>query len=328
MKVRVSFFKRAEVVNGRAPRYTVDVEASSVSAARQQIAEPGVTIIRRAYKAPDTPISSKPSYVFETEHYRVSYYKTDELVHGRAPRYMVDVEADDYETAQAKVLAMEPNPDVVVIRSIYKAPDTLLPTSPSYVFPKPSDRNTWYSSHKTAQTIRLCHGCKTEPVTKRYGRFCDACEATRNPERLCKGCGTPLVKAKRKRKTKSTATRNFCEPCGLKHKETQEKTHREKRAKQTTVERIQTQIAWAQEKLLTTPLLSCKLASRFQGLRLPHITNEATRCRTCLQKFIDVQTVYLNNLMAEDAAEEAAADDAFNALFTENDHAHAHAATA
>jgi hypothetical protein len=255
-------------------------------------------------------------------------------------------------------MATEPDQSVVVIRSIYKAPDTLLPNTPSYVFPVPADRNTWYSSHKTTENTRMCRDCKTEPV-ERYKRFCTACDLKRNPERRCKGCDAVLVKVKRNKKNKSKKpSRNFCVACGLKHKETQEKTHREKRAKQTTLERIKTQVAWAQEKLLTTPLLSCKLASRFQGLRLPHLdqpkfnpdcldckgtgtnpefpddpcfcvrmTAPANRCRTCLQKFIDVQTVYLNNLMAEEKPEDVEAT--FNAMFPpETANAHAHAATA
>lgn len=356
MKVRVSFYRKAEVVAGRAPRYTEDVEADTIPAAKQQFTEPGM-VIRRAYKAPDTPISTKPSYIFETEHYRVSYYRTSEMVAGRAPRYMVDIEADDYDDAQAKLLKRYDNPSDVVIRSIYKAPDTLIPSKPSYVFENSKDRNEWYSSHKTTTTERKCLDCKTGEV-ERYKRFCKACALIRNPERRCKGCDAVMVKPKKTRSktAKAPSRRRYCEACGTKRKETQEKSHREKRAKQNTVDRIKTQVAWAQEKILTTPLLSCKLASRFQGLRLPHLDQpvynpscpvcEGTghdterndvcgclvlqapgnRCRMCLQKFIDVQTVYLNNLMAESVED---VDETFTPLFVpEPENALSHAATA
>src|ERR1700739_2658076 len=256
--------------------------------------------------------------------YRVSFYRKAEVVAGRAPRYMVDFEAETLEQAKSH---FESQPGVIV-RSVYKAPEKPIRTKPSYVFETSEDRNKWYSSHKTTQKERLCHQCGNKEV-ERYKRLCKECDAKRVEEskKKCAECSTPIPTSSRRR---------YCDACATKRKEAQEKLHREKRAKLHTIERIEEQIAWAADKLQTSQLdESCRLASRYQGLRIPHndmlqpdpdckkckgsgvvlrkrngqtteqdckclhVVENERRCRACLRKFIDVQTVYLANIRAE-----------------------------
>jgi len=219
--------------------------------------------------------------------YRVSFYRKAEVVAGRAPRYMVDFEADTLEQAKTH---FERQPDVVV-RSVYKAPDKPIRKKPSYVFETAADRNKWYSSHKTAQKERLCHKCKKNEV-ERYKRLCTKCEALRESaaKKTCVECAATIPASSRRR---------YCDACATKRKESQEKFHREKRAKQHTIDRIEEQVAWAKSKLPTTVTEFCKLSSRYQGLRTPHVSDGGIRCRACLLKFIEIQTIYLENLKAE-----------------------------
>jgi hypothetical protein len=290
MVFRVSFYRSAEVVGGLAPRHKVDVEANTLELAKQKVAEPGV-IIRRVSKAPSTPIQSNLGFInVAMKSYLVSFYRKAEVVSGRAPRHMVSVEADTVEAAKLQIAA-EPG---VVIRSAYKINTPVQSSKPSYVFETSAARTTWYSNHKSNQKQRLCHECKSNEV-ERYKRICKECLNKRNllAEKTCPSCG----------ETFSTRG-SYCDTCSVKRKELQEKAGREKRATQTSTERIRTQIAWAQDQLKTTTLSSCKFADRFQGLRLPHTTNK-NKCQSCLQKFIDVQTVYLASLLAEEVTREA-----------------------
>jgi hypothetical protein len=260
--------------------------------------------------------------------YRVSFYRKAEVVAGRAPRYMVDLEAADLDEAKAEILA-EPG---VTIRSAYKAPEAPIRDTPSFVFITSASRNKWYSSHKSSNKERKCHECKTGKV-EHYKRICAACRTKREEAaaKPCINCKKTIPPSSRKR---------YCDECSTTRKVEQEKFHRDKRAKQNTVERIKEQVAWAEDQLKTVTLPHCKLSSRFQGLRLPHVdvfvpdapdaetgvwTAPANRCRACLQKFIDVQTVYLANLLTE---EQGQTDSEFLAslLLKENDNAHSHAA--
>ena len=226
--------------------------------------------------------------------HRVSFYRKSEVVDGRAPRYMVDI--DSNTKAEALTIICEREGKSIVVRSVYKSPEDPIRQKPSFVFESADDRNKWYSSHKTTQgTGRLCHVCSKNRV-ERYKRICKKCRGKREvaAAKSCIVCKTPLA---------APCRRRYCDTCSAKRKESQEKFHREKRAKQTTIDRIREQIGWAESKLLTTTLKSCKLSSRFQGLRVPHFAEDSNgfnknRCRYCLQKFIDVQAVYLANLLA------------------------------
>jgi len=254
--------------------------------------------------------------------FRVSFYYEDEVADGRARRYMVDVQEDSIDIAKEKLLLRlgkeEPGRSVV-IRSAYKAPSKAIRPEPSFVFVDADSRNKWYSSHKTAAKERLCHECNAEPV-EHYKRIGKKCREKRDADSMkpCIACPTLIPTASRKR---------YCPACSAKRKDSQEKNHREKRAKLNTRDRINTQVEWAKEALKTTTLLSCKLASRFQGLRVPNLTNEDTRCRTCLQKFIDVQSLYLSNLMVEEQDAQAILA-SFNQMLNEGTHVHSHAAGA
>lgn len=255
--------------------------------------------------------------------YRVSFYRKSEVVKGRAPRYMVDVESPTQNGANVHV-EQEAG---VVIRSVYKAPDKPIRSKPSYVFETAADRNKWYSSHKATQKERLCHKCGENEV-ERYKRLCVKCLTEREDaaKKTCVECGVEIPKSSHRR---------YCDTCATKRKETQEKSHREKRAKLHTIKRIEEQVTWAQDKLQTTQKEFCPVAPRYQGLRIPHVTthfvakpdckvcsgkgrivsggkkkrckclkpvDNQNRCRACLQKFIEVQTIYLTNLKAGESA--------------------------
>lgn len=241
--------------------------------------------------------------------YRVSFYRKDEVIDGRAPRYMVDVEIDSPNNIKEAIEA--DNQDLIVVRSVYKTPDKPIRENPSHIFITSEDRETWYKNHKPAYKERLCHECHTASV-KRYKRFCEECEAKRNTG-LCVLCGA-IIPA-----VSDGGHRRHCSVCSELRKNKQNKVHRERRAKQTTVERIHEQIAWAKELLKTEERLACNLASKFQGLRRPHMTGES--CRACLQKFIDVQTVYLANLMAEKQEVVSFIDELFKEAQDVNSHA-------
>jgi hypothetical protein len=245
--------------------------------------------------------------------HRVSFYRENEVVAGRAPRYMVDIESKT--KAEALTIICQQEGKTIVVWSVYKSPEAPIRQKPSFVFESADARNKWYSSHKSAQGVgRLCHVCNKRKV-ERYKRICKKCRS-----KSCILCKEPIA---------STSRRRYCDACSVKRKEAQEKFHREKRAKQTTLDRIRKQIAWAESKLLTTTLKNCKLSSRFQGLRVPRVVEDANgfnknRCRTCLQKFIDVQTVYLANLLAGEQQQESVT---LNSLMeTETEHAIGHAA--
>lgn len=247
--------------------------------------------------------------------HRVSFYRKSEVVAGRAPRYMVDIESET--KAEALTIINEREGKTIVVRSVYKSPEAPIREKPSYVFESAAARNKWYSSHKTTQGVgRLCHVCSKHKV-ERYKRICKKCRSKRLAAAVksCVLCNTTIAAPSRRR---------YCDACAAKRKESQEKFHREKRAKQTTIDRIREQIAWAEDKLQTTTLKSCKLSSRFQGLRIPHVAEDANgfsrnRCRACLQKFIDVQTVYLSNLLAGEQNDSVVAN-------LETEHAIGHAA--
>lgn len=273
--------------------------------------------------------------------YRVSFYRKDEVKDGRAPRYMVDIDADSVDVAKIAILQEEPK---AVIRSAYKTPENIpIRETPSFVFLTGESRTKWYSTHKSSQKERVCHECNKNPV-EHYKRICKECREKRGTttEKPCALCGNSIPIPSRRR---------YCDDCASKRKESQEKFHREKRAKQTTIDRIREQVAWAKEALLTTTKQSCKMASRFQGLRVPHmdvlkpkpkcrkckgtggenhdckclhyVANE-NRCRTCLQKFIDVQNVYLANLIVGEPDE----TETILPGLLENEYAHSAAAGA
>lgn len=76
MKYRVSFYRKAEVVAGRAPRYMVDFEADTLEQAKTHFERQPDVVVRSVYKAPDKPIRKKPSYVFETAADRNKWYSS------------------------------------------------------------------------------------------------------------------------------------------------------------------------------------------------------------------------------------------------------------
>ena len=210
--------------------------------------------------------------------YRVSFYRESEIVEGRAPRYMVDLEAKSVDAAAAMVKRGDED---VIIRSVYK-PAAPIPDKISYVFVTPEARNSWYN-HKTK--ARLCHDCHKVQVD-RYKRICASCLQKRGTK-PCALCGKDI---------KIPNRHLYCDECQLVHKKAQEKIHRERRAKRKTIKRLKEQLKWAKRVLKTTSLSTCNFARVYQGARLPHAQKGAIRCRFCLQKFIDVQTGYLNTL--------------------------------
>lgn len=236
--------------------------------------------------------------------YRVSFYLKPEKMDGRAPRYMVDIEANSLEEAKTIVLKNED----AVIRSAYRSVDPI-PEKISYVFMTPEDRERWYSSHKTAHKNRLCHVCGTNEVA-RYRRICNECLEKRSVK--------PCVLCKKDIQTPNR--HRYCDECQIKHKETQEKYYRLRRKNRDTIIRTREQLWWASTLLKTTTLTTCKFAHQYQGIRRPHIEDGGKICcRTCLQKFIDVQTTHLNDLLAKDHLNEAIVSN------MENENAYSHA---
>jgi hypothetical protein len=315
MKYRVSFYRKSEIVAGRAPRYMVDIEAKSVEDAQAIVIKKGDDdlVVRSGYK----PVTSGSFLV--------------RLIHGQqattpwtsAQKELLQAlnEADwlelkpPYKQATARSLQKRGAVEIQDLTSVAPIPEKI-----SYVFITPEDRNKWYSSHKSEQPDRLCHDCGKNEVD-RYKRICDECLKKRSVK-PCALCKEDIQIPNRHR---------YCDKCHPKRKETQEKFHREHRATRNTIVRIRKQLQWAKNLLKTTTPLTCKFAYRYQGLRRPHIergdkkdrfAQRRRRCRTCLQKFIDVQTIYLNNLLAGEQQGESV----FSTSVLENENAHSHAA--
>ena len=216
--------------------------------------------------------------------YRVSFYRKAELVDGRAPRHMVDFESDTVEQARAHFEA-EPG---VVVRSVYKGVKSPILEKTGFMFESAEARNRWYNNHSAVSIkMRHCHFCKKNKV-ERYKRMCVECRDKRQ-SKTCKICGVEI------------SNRVYCSSCLSVRKQQKEKAHRInriKRVKKHTITRIESQISWAHDVLKTTTQEKCRLASRYQGLRIPHKL-EGNRCRHCLQKFIEVQTEVLKSLKGE-----------------------------
>jgi hypothetical protein len=88
---RVSYYRKSEVVAGRAPRYMIDVESESPTEAANTLLKDEGVIIRSVYKAPSVPIRPKPSYLFETKEARNAWYGSG--IHTRQERMCHDCKA-------------------------------------------------------------------------------------------------------------------------------------------------------------------------------------------------------------------------------------------
>ena len=214
--------------------------------------------------------------------YRVSFYRKDEVIDGRALRHVADFEATTIKQARAH-FESQPN---VVVRSVYKTPSTPIRQESSYIFESAESRNKWYNSHSTPPVERLCHSCGKNSLP-RYQRFCFECKS-KQAQKICKGCGAVIT------------SRRYCVPCAALRNQQKEKANREKKSRKRVLGRIETQIAWAESVLIATQREQCFVAHRYQGARVPH-KNAKSRCRFCLQKFIDVQTGVLKKLKGEES---------------------------
>lgn len=311
MMYRVSFYLKSEIVAGRAPRYMIDMDAESIEAATAMVAKEGGgedVVIRSAYKPVTTgTLSARLVNADDPRLLEGDWSPSQkELLQVLTETEWFEIKLP-YKQGTAKSLQRRGVVEIQDLTSIVPIPEKI-----SYVFVSPEERKEWYSTHKTSEpTDRLCHTCKTNAVDH-YKHICDECLKRRGvkPCVLCKG---DIQIPNRHR---------YCADCRIKRHETQLKLHREQRAKRTTIARIQKQLKWAKATLKTTSNPLCKFAHRYQGLRLPHVAPRGeNRCRTCLQKFIDVQTVYLNNLLTGEQDEST-----FLNSIMENDNAHSHAA--
>jgi hypothetical protein len=302
MKYRVSFYRKSETVAGRAPRYMVDIEANTMAEALTIInkKEGKTIIIRSAYK----PVT--------TGSFLVRLIPNGTPFVGTAAQKELMKVLSETEWFELKPPHKQGTAKSLQKRGVVEIQDLTsvapIPKKISSVFVTPEDRNRWYSSHKSEQKNRLCHDCNKNEVY-RYKRICDECLKKRSvkPCVLCK------------KDIKIPNRHRYCDKCQSKRKETQEKFHRERRAKRNTIVRIRKQLRWAKQLLKTTTLPTCKFAYRYQGLRRPHIERgDKDRCRACLQKFVDVQTIYLNNLLVGEQQES----------ILEKENAHSHAAGA
>jgi len=300
MTYRVSFYRKSEIIAGRAPRYMVDIEAESVEDAQTEVLKRGDdVVVRSAYK----PVTTG-SFLVRL----IQGQQTTPWTAAQKELLALLNETDwfelkpPYKQGTAKSLQKRGVVEIQDLTSVAPIPDKI-----SYVFVTPEDRNKWYSSHKSEQPDRLYHDCGKNEVGH-YKRICDDCLKKRSvkPCVLCK------------KDIKIPNRHRYCDECQSKRKETQEKFHRERRAKKNTIVRIRKQLKWAKNLLKTTTLLTCKFAYRYQGLRRPHIERgDKDRCRTCLQKFIDVQTIYLTGEQDEAT---------FLNSILEKENAHSHAA--
>lgn len=224
--------------------------------------------------------------------FRVSFYRKAEVIKGRAPRIFEDVEADNQLQALQTLFPngylnwkdrTKAKPEDVVIRSVYKAPDKPIPDKPSYVFETGTARDRWYRTHKseTMQKVRHCkEGCGRE--VHRYQRVCDLCK---EKHKFCGDCGKEI-----------DTRRRFCDDCLANHETKQESERRKKRRDKLVLARLERQLKTAKKMLNNVSRESCVNAAKYQGLRFPHVNGAS--CRACLEKFIEVQTIYYENVKA------------------------------
>ena len=233
--------------------------------------------------------------------YRISYYRKAEVDRGRAPRIFVDITAD---TKALALKAVFPNGYVdwhnhstakatdCVLRSIYNAPSRPLAEKPSYVFEYPEALDEWYRAHKDGEpqkrygvplTPRLCKKCSKNEV-EHYQRLCEECKKT---HKFCADCGVEI-----------STRRHFCDTCLSVHETEQENLRRKKRRTRMVLTRLAEQVKTAEELLLTNPRAACVNAAKYQGLRFPHANKEKETCRMCLEKFIETQKVYRENILS------------------------------
>ena len=214
--------------------------------------------------------------------FRVSFFRKSEIQFGRAPRYVVDIEAESPIDATAMVKAVDNGNDDVQIRTVYTRPNKPISDKPSFVFKNAEARIAYYraSPSENKDKVSLCKDCHTHPAE--WGNYCPTCQNKRE-NKVCEVCQTnPPISARRPLCVECLKARNYAKS----------KFQSELRAKVKTADRIRTQILQALTTLSNTVHLQCKQWRAYQGYRLPH-TNTPP-CRHCLQKFIDVQTKKLD----------------------------------
>jgi hypothetical protein len=126
--------------------------------------------------------------------YRISYYRMAEIDEGRAPRIMVDIDANSLRDAVARVKKRETG--TIEIRSAYNAPNKPIPENPSYIYLSGEAREKWYKRYKAEQHAnRICKTCKKQAV-ERYQRECSDCKAKKKAKH-CMDCGKEIKSRRR-----------------------------------------------------------------------------------------------------------------------------------
>jgi hypothetical protein len=213
---------------------------------------------------------------------RISYYVNSEIENGRAPRHVIDVEAD---TVLEGVNKLKTSTEGFVLRSAYRAPVDEIKKTAGYIYLTPAHRKRWYK--QANNTPRDCAKCSNPAPPRR--RVCDSCrsELEKKPDKFCSKCKVKKIPSRLR----------VCQACRRSSKKVVSALRRKQARAEQRIKALATLIDKAKRELRTSKSEACINASFYQGLRYPKCFY-GNPCRSCLSTWINVQSEYRKKLLA------------------------------